>query len=132
MDKLEKIKEILLKEQENSLVNKLLNIINDDIDKPEKWFRSILDNIYLKETKENTRYYYTDDKFIVYQDIKNKEFVISYQNVYVVLQDKFNLNYQEIIELCNPLFEEYMNCKGYTTVYYVFRNGLMSRGVYEL
>jgi hypothetical protein len=115
MNKLEKIKEILLKEQENSLVNKLLNIINDDIDTPEKWFRSILDNIYLKDTKKNIRYYYTDDKFIVYQDIKNKEFIISYHNVYVVLRDKFNIKSQEYKELCNPILEEYMNCKGYTT-----------------
>ena len=68
-----------------------------------------------KEPYRNGFLYKKDGEDYFHQDVKNKTFYFDYYDVFVVLESKFGLNYQEMRDLIEGVLDRHYNLRGYVT-----------------
>ena len=65
--------------------------------------------------------YEKNDKVVMEQNLKNKDFWFDYKEIWSFFQQVFSMEYEEIQSLLNTWLEDTLNLKGYTSMCMYFR-----------
>ena len=111
----------IIKQMEKSALGKInegLNLPKLNLNTPEKWFKNLLSQmdqvttdlyVYFKLNNENYMRYNKENRVLLY----------SYDKIYLVLKEKFELSYQQMNELIKGIVEANTNLV-YVTPFYLF------------
>ena len=79
-------------------------------------FIEILCDCYIVKLDEypDSLFYKKNDKTIMEQDLKNKDFWFHYNGIWSVFESSFDLNYQQTQDFLRSMLEVHLNLRGYT------------------
>ena len=111
----------IIKQMEKSALGKInegLNLPKLNLNTPEKWFKNLLSQmdqvttdlyVYFKLNNENYMRYNKENRVLLY----------SYDKIYLVLKEKFELSYQQMNELIKYIMEDNTNLQSVTPLRFV-------------
>jgi len=104
------------------MVNKefIKNLKKGRIKPEERWFIDILYDLkgYISDKYPDSIFYKKNNEILFKYDSKTGYFYCDYDDIWLIFQSKYHINYKQISELIKDKVEEHLKLKNVTPMYY--------------